>query len=100
LNFGHTFAHALESFTKYERFAHGEAVFVGLIAATWLSNKMGANLDLDKLLVQRNTFKLQVSDLLDHIDELTEAMMMASSPSSSKTGWMPSMKTLSKPLSV
>jgi 3-dehydroquinate synthase len=75
LNFGHTFAHALESFTKYERFAHGEAVFVGLIAATWLSNKMGANLDLDKLLVQRNTFKLQVSDLLDHIDELTEAMM-------------------------
>src|SRR5690606_30441430 len=39
LNFGHTFAHALESFTKYQRFAHGEAVFVGLIAATWLSNK-------------------------------------------------------------
>ena len=75
LNFGHTFAHALESFTEYHRFAHGEAVFVGLIAATWLSNQYGANLDLDKLLSQRNTFKLHVSDLLEHIEELTEAMM-------------------------
>ena len=75
LNFGHTFAHALESFTKYERFAHGEAVFIGLIAALWLSNKNGANLDLDKLLLHRNTFNLQVSDLFDHIEELTAAMM-------------------------
>lgn len=37
LNFGHTFAHALESVTKYRRYLHGEAVGMGMIAATKLA---------------------------------------------------------------
>jgi 3-dehydroquinate synthase len=36
LNFGHTFAHAIESLTQYRVFRHGEAVGWGMIAATLL----------------------------------------------------------------
>ncbi len=40
LNLGHTFAHALESLTRYRRFLHGEAVGWGLIAAARLAAAM------------------------------------------------------------
>jgi 3-dehydroquinate synthase len=41
LNFGHTFGHALEAETRYERFLHGEAVAWGMRAATMLAEKTG-----------------------------------------------------------
>jgi 3-dehydroquinate synthase len=41
LNFGHTFAHALESVTKYQRFQHGEAVAWGMMAAALLGHEIG-----------------------------------------------------------
>ena len=41
LNFGHTFGHALEAETKYERLLHGEAVAWGMRAATLLSERLG-----------------------------------------------------------
>src|SRR5882672_9583869 len=41
LNFGHTFAHALESVTKYRRYRHGEAVAWGMIAASFLGHELG-----------------------------------------------------------
>jgi 3-dehydroquinate synthase len=41
LNFGHTFAHALETLTDYERYLHGEAVAIGMMAATRLSESRG-----------------------------------------------------------
>lgn len=41
LNFGHTFGHALEAETKYERFLHGEAVAWGMHAATHLAERTG-----------------------------------------------------------
>ena len=37
LNLGHTFAHALESYTQYNRWLHGEAVAIGLYCAALLS---------------------------------------------------------------
>lgn len=37
LNFGHTFAHALESSLKYTRLSHGEAVSIGMRFAAMLS---------------------------------------------------------------
>src|SRR6266446_4822689 len=41
LNFGHTFAHALESVTRYRRYQHGEAVAWGMIAASFLGHALG-----------------------------------------------------------
>jgi 3-dehydroquinate synthase len=41
LNFGHTFAHALESVTRYNRFRHGEAVAWGMAAAAALGREAG-----------------------------------------------------------
>ena len=41
LNFGHTFGHAIESFTQYRTWLHGEAVAVGMLMALDLSRRMG-----------------------------------------------------------
>lgn len=48
LNFGHTFGHALESFTNYAHYLHGEAVGLGMLIACTLSYQLNA-LTLDEL---------------------------------------------------
>jgi 3-dehydroquinate synthase len=40
LNFGHTFAHALETVTDYKRLRHGEAVGYGILMAAELSKSL------------------------------------------------------------
>lgn len=41
LNFGHSFAHALETLTVYQRYLHGEAVAIGIMVASKLSEQRG-----------------------------------------------------------
>lgn len=57
LNLGHTFAHALEAYTHYRQWLHGEAVAIGLYCAAVLSAKLKLN---DGLLVG------QVKQMLDY----------------------------------
>jgi len=40
LNYGHTFAHALESISQYKRFLHGEAVAIGMSSAAALAEEL------------------------------------------------------------
>lgn len=41
LNFGHSFGHAIEALTDYTRYLHGEAVAIGMVAASHLSEQRG-----------------------------------------------------------
>ena len=41
LNFGHTFAHALETASRYEAFLHGEAVAIGMVFAAGFGEALG-----------------------------------------------------------
>lgn len=41
LNFGHTYAHAIEKITNYKKFTHGEAVAIGMFFAVNLAYKKG-----------------------------------------------------------
>ncbi|MUV15645.1 3-dehydroquinate synthase [Noviluteimonas gilva] len=47
LNFGHTFAHAIESEQGYGGLNHGEAVAVGMVCAARLSARLGLASDAD-----------------------------------------------------
>jgi 3-dehydroquinate synthase len=74
LNFGHTFAHALENISGYNVISHGEAVFIGMIAATQMSNKLGANID-EKILEQfKNLYSIDLSITDYKTDILVEKM--------------------------
>lgn len=82
LNFGHTFAHAIESTTGFGRgdgWQHGEAVALGMVAATRLAvarRLCPADL-LDQLLALLKAVGLPTfSDLLPPTDELIRAMRM------------------------
>src|SRR5438128_723572 len=45
LDYGHTIGHALEAVTGYARFAHGEAVALGIVAEARLARRLGIGSD-------------------------------------------------------
>jgi len=56
LNFGHTIGHAIENLTDYKIYLHGEAITLGMIAAGWISEKIGI-FDKKKFLRLENLLK-------------------------------------------
>jgi 3-dehydroquinate synthase len=78
LNFGHTIGHAIESFfldTK-NSFLHGEAVAWGMVAESWIAQKMGhlTELELEEItqFIKQNYFKVHFSpEMIENIVKLT-----------------------------
>lgn len=72
LNFGHTFAHAIESISGYGFISHGVAVFWGCIAAIELSNLIGY--DIPKSIEQFIPYYKQLGKIPKAVPQLIQAM--------------------------
>jgi 3-dehydroquinate synthase len=78
LNYGHTFGHALERETKYERYLHGEAVAIGMRMAANLAQKSGVLKD-GKLIERQDALLKRYGLPLTHTakDPSSEAAKLA-----------------------
>lgn len=72
LNFGHTFAHALESITNFDHYLHGEAVAIGMIMAAKLSKFKGylTAQDVNSIVALIDSFKLPIEPINFEVDNL------------------------------
>ncbi|MGI8826998.1 MAG: 3-dehydroquinate synthase [Chloroflexota bacterium] len=73
LNFGHTIAHGVEAASGYG-LAHGEAVSIGVVAETWLAERLGVceRGPLERISVLLDRFGLPL-----HVSALDEDVVMA-----------------------
>lgn len=74
LNYGHTFAHALEKILGYGTISHGQAVFMGMIAAGFLSEYMNGSLDHKLLGIHTKEMNIPTHKFTFEPEELVEAM--------------------------
>lgn len=74
LNFGHTFAHALEKVSDFDQISHGEAVFLGMLAAEKLSILTGSTLKTHPLDPFRDLYKYRVQKEALSLNELMATM--------------------------
>jgi 3-dehydroquinate synthase len=76
LNYGHTFCHAFEAATEYEKLLHGEGVAIGMMCAARLAERLGR---VDATFTERQqklleAFKLPLDAPDVEHDELIELM--------------------------
>lgn len=81
LNFGHTFAHALEATTGYGRLLHGEAVSIGMVCAARLAVRLGR---IDATLTDRLQRLLEALDLPTRLPAVDPAVLLPSMQSDKK----------------
>lgn len=74
LNFGHTFAHALETLDGYRNINHGEAVYAGMIAALYVSRIKGATVSDQLLKNLRTLYNLDIRPYAESADHLVLLM--------------------------
>jgi 3-dehydroquinate synthase len=76
LNYGHTIGHALEASTGYARYAHGEAVALGMVAEARLARRLGIADDETTTRQQRmlETLGLPVRALSIDVEPVVTAM--------------------------
>jgi 3-dehydroquinate synthase len=76
LNYGHTFAHAIETSLGYKHLLHGEAVLIGILGALYLADSLGisnANELADYRILVRNCVQRLPKRRLD-TDAIVDAM--------------------------
>jgi 3-dehydroquinate synthase len=75
LNYGHTFAHAIEAVSGYGRFRHGEAVAIGMVWAARLASRMGICGEED---VRRQVSLIEKAGLPTTVNDLDPEELIAS----------------------
>ncbi len=76
LNFGHTFAHAMEKVADFNLISHGEAVYLGMLAAIKLSKLKGAEIEDSSLRLFRNLYSFQITGNTLKMENLLHAMKL------------------------
>lgn len=74
LNYGHTFAHALEKAADFDQISHGEAVFLGMMAAEKLSVLTGGTITSHPLDPFRKLYKYRVPKEALSLEDVMEYM--------------------------
>jgi len=74
LNFGHTFGHALEALDNYRNINHGEAVYAGMIAALFVSRRLGYAVSDGPLLQMKSRYRLDLGPYTSRASELVTLM--------------------------
>ncbi len=78
LNYGHTFAHVIESETKYRKYLHGEAVAIGINMANRLALSLGLidESEVDRVALLLNRYNLPLKYNIKDIDSFYEGFFL------------------------